>query len=74
MAEDLELLAQLCRGVAESQSGCLVGDEARELDREFLIYLQRTNVQHPFLTGKTMGSSQEEPLRRRMIDCLSAVL
>jgi len=52
MAEDLQLFAELCRDVAASESGCLIGQEVRELDREFLFYMQSTRVQNDGLVAR----------------------
>jgi len=74
MAEDLELFDELCRDLAILGRSYFVAEQARGLHHDFLFYIQAVKVPHPFLAGKTMGSSQEEPLRRRMIEFLSTVL
>jgi len=77
MPEDLELLALLCRDVADRPtSSSLEAEQARLLRDDFDAYLQSadTYLTRTILRGRPARSAQEAHLRRCMVDFLTAVL
>jgi hypothetical protein len=74
----LSQLDRLCQKVHEnSRSTSIEADQARDLSNDKRTIYQRmqkdsTSFKQPGLNDKTIGESQIEALRRRMVDFLAA--
>jgi hypothetical protein len=75
-AKSLLELDVLCREIAErDDASSLVADQARwlRLDITSHIESEKSALPHPIRSGKRIGEAQEESLRRRVVDFISAV-
>lgn len=75
-AKSLLELNVRCREIAErDDASSLVADQARGLRRDITSHLEseKSVLPHPIHSG-TIGEAQEESLRRRAVDFISAVL
>jgi hypothetical protein len=74
---NLELFYLLCRDIENRLgSSSVVADQARGLRRDITSHIEseKSALPHPIRSGKTIGEVQEESLRRRAVDFISAVL